>query len=215
MRQDTIAGIYNYTVPLASYASITETALLAPFASGAYPGYPSPSIPLSTAAYPAVLWQGVSPDVAGGEFDGHDFEVKLTGTATGAATCTLTVKLYQAAYSVLSSGVTSTTYATLTTHGPSGTGINQIVSSSAIALGSSAKTNFSIRVPLTWDSTSKTLNWATAPSAYAIGASLTATTGTASSTSITAADLNFFPTFTWGTAFGGSLVISEFVINRV
>jgi len=219
-RQDTVVGLYNYTVKTADYAAITESALQAPSASSVYPGYPSPAIPLSNqvvsgTTYPTVLWQGVPPDVAGGEFDGHPFEVKICGTATGAATCTLTVKLYQAAYSVLSSSITGTTYATLTSHGPSGTGINQIVSTSSIALGSTAKTNFVLTAPLVWDSTSKTLNWASAPSAYAIGASLTATTGTASSTSITSSDLNFFPTFTWGTAFGGSLVITEFVINKL
>ena len=220
MRQDTFAGIYNYTVKTADYASITESALQAPSASGVYPGYPSPAFPLcnqviSGTTYPVVLWQGISPDVAGGELDGHPFEVKIAGTATGASTCTLTVKLYQASYSVLTSGITSTTYATLTTHGPSGTGISQVVSTSSIALGSTAKTNFVITVPLVWDSTSKTLNWASAPSAYAIGASLSATTGTASTTSVAQTDLNFFPTFTWGTAFGGSLELNEFVINRL
>src|SRR5271166_1372831 len=184
-RQDTVIGLYNYAVKTADYASITESALQAPSASGVYPGFPSPAFPpsnqvLSGTTYPVVLWQGVPPDVAGGEFDGHPFEVKIAGTATGAATCTLTVKLYQAAISVLTSGITSATYATLTTHGPSGTGISQVISSSSIALGSTAKTNFVFTVPLIWDATSKTLNWANAPTAYAIGASLTATTGTAS-----------------------------------
>jgi hypothetical protein len=219
-RQDTFAGLYNYTVKTADYAAITESALQAPSATSVYPGYPSPAIPLSNqvisgTTYPTVLWQGVSADVAGGELDGHPFEVVVAGTATGAATCTLTVKLYQAAYSVVSSAVNSTAYGYMTAHGPSGTGVNQIVSASSIALGSSAKTNFILKAPLIWDSTSKTLNYAYAPSAYAIGASLSATTGTASSTSIGQTDLNFFPTFTWGTAFGGSLVITEFVINRL
>ena len=219
-RQDTVIGLYNYAVKTADYAGITESALQAPSASGVYPSFPSPAFPLSNqvisgTTYPVVLWQGVPPDVAGGEFDGHPFEVKICGTATGAATCTLAIKLYQASQSVLTSGITSTTYATLTSHGPSGTGINQIVSSSAIALGSTAKVNFQMSVPLIWDSTSKTLTWAAAPTAYSIGASLTATTGTVSSTSVAQTDLNFFPTFTWGTAFGGSLVLTEFVINRM
>lgn len=219
-RQDTVIGLYNYAVKTADYAGLTESALQAPSASGVYPGYPSPAFPLSNqvisgTTYPVVLWQGVPPDVAGGEFDGHPFEVKICGTATGAATCTLAVKLYQASNAVLTSGITSSTYATLTAHGPSGTGISQIVSSSAIALGSTAKVNFTLNAPLQWDATSKTLNWASAPSFYAIGATLTATTGTVTTTSVGQTDLNFFPTFTWGTAFGGALTITEFVINKL
>jgi hypothetical protein len=214
-RQDTVAGIYNYPVPLTSYASITETALLAPFSSGYYPAYPSPGVPLSTSTYPVVLPLGVNPDVAGGEFDGHAFEVKITGTVTGAATCTFLIKLYNVTNAVLTSGITSATYATLLTHGPSGTGITALVSSSAVTLSSTVKTNFSLVAPFIWDSTSKQLNFANAPVFYEIGATATPTVSNASVASIGSSDLNFLPTFTWGTAFGGSLVLTEFVINRL
>ena len=215
MRQDSIAGFQNYTVPLTSYAGITETALLAPFSSGYYPAYPSPLLPLSTAAYPVVMYVSVPPDVAGGEMDGHPFEVKITGTVTGASTCTFDLKLWQATNAVLTSGATSTTYATLLTHPPSGTGITGLVGSSAVTLSSTVKTNFSLKAPFIWDSTSKQLNFAGAPEFYAIGATASPTVTNASVTSLGQTDLNFFPTFTWGTAFGGSLVLSEFVINRI
>ena len=214
-RQDTVVGFYNYPVPLSSYASITETALLAPFASGYYPGLPSPEFPLSTATYPVVMYVSVPPDVSGGELDGHPFEVVIAGTVTGAATCTFDLKLWQASNAVLQSGITSTTYATLLTHPPSGTGINGLVGSSAITVSSSAKTNFRMVAPLIWDSTSKQLNFANAPVLYGIGATASPTVTNATLASIGQTDLNFFPTFTWGTAFGGSLVLTEFVINRL
>jgi hypothetical protein len=214
-RQDTVAGIYNYPVPLTSYASITETVLLAPFSTGYYPGYPSPSTPLSTSTYPVVLPVGIAPDVAGGEFDGHAFEVKLTGTVTGASTCTFLIKLYQVTNAVLTSGTTSATYATLLTHPPSGTGIRALVGSSAVTLSSTVKTNFSLVAPFIWDSVSGQLNFSNAPVFYEIGATATPTVTNASTSSIGASDLNFLPSFTWGTAFGGSLVLSEFVINRL
>jgi hypothetical protein len=215
MRQDSVVGFQNYTVPLASYAGITETALLAPFSSGYYPGLPSPEFPLSTATYPVVLPISVPPDVSGGELDGHPFEVVIAGTVTGAATCTFDLKLWQASNAVLQSGITSATYATLLTHPPSGTGINGLVGSSAVTLSSSVKTNFRLKAPFIWDSTSKQLNFAGATEFYAIGATATPTVTNASLTSIGQTDLNFFPTFTWGTAFGGSLILSEFAINRV
>ena len=216
-RQDTVVGIYNYPVPLAQYTGLTETALLAPNASGVYPGFPSPTFPLGTATYPVVLWQGVSPDVAGGEFDGHAFEVKITGKATGpSGTSTLLVKLYQASNAVLTSGVTSTTYAQLLTHGPSGTGIAQVSSSSAFTLTSSVVTNFTFTAQFIWDSVSKQLNAASVPTVYAIGATATGVIGSSASTaSVGLLDLNFFPTFTWGTTIGTSLVLSEFVISRL
>jgi hypothetical protein len=215
MKQDTVVGFQNYTVPLASYAGITETALLAPFASGYYPSLPSPEFPLSTATYPVVMYVSVPPDVAGGELDGHAFEVMIAGTVTGASTCTFDLKLWQATNAVLQSGITSTTYATLLTHPPSGTGITGVVGSSAVTLSSTVKTNFRLVAPLIWDSTSKQLNFAGAPVFYAIGATATPTVTNASITGLGQTDLNFFPTFTWGTAFGGSLVLSEFGINRL
>lgn len=216
-RQDSVVGIYNYPVPLSQYSGLTETALLAPNASGYYPGFPSPTFPLGTSTYPVVLWQGVSPDIAGGEFDGHAFEVKLTGTATGpSGTSTLTIKLYQATNAVLTSGITSTTYAQLLTHGPSGTGIAQVASAGAITLTTSVSTNFTFSAQFVWDSASSKLNLANTPSAWASGATLTGAAGsTTSATSIGVSDLNFFPTFTWATTIGTSLNLKEFVINRL
>lgn len=215
-RQDTVAGIYNYPAQLAQLAGLTETALLAPTAAGVYPSLPSPTFPLSTTTYPVVLWQGVSPDIAGGEFDGHPFEVRISGSAVGpAGTSTMLIKLYQASNAVLTSGITSTTYATLTTHGPSGTGISGLVGSSAITLSSSVKTNFTLAARLIWDSTSKQLNFAEAPIFYSIGVTATPTVTNASTASVGTSDLNFFPTFTWGTTVAASVTLSEFVINKL
>lgn len=216
-RQDSVVGIYNYPVPLSQYSGLTETALLAPNTSGYYPGFPSPSFPLGTSTYPVVLWQGVSPDIAGGEFDGHPFEVKIAGTATGpSGTSTLTIKLYQATNAVLTSGVTSSTYAQLLTHGPSGTGINQMASSSALTLTSSVKTNFVFTAQYEWDSVSQTLNLISTPVVWGAGATLTGAAGSVTSaTSIGVSDLNFFPTFTWATTIGSTLTLKEFVINRL
>jgi hypothetical protein len=134
---------------------------------------------------------------------------------TGASTCTFLIKLYQVTNAVLTSGVTSATYATLLTHGPSGTGITALVSSSAVTLSSTVKTNFTLTAPLIWDSTSSQLNFAAAPVFYEIGATATPTVSNASVGSVGSSDLNFIPSFTWGTAFGGSLVLKEFVINRL
>ena len=215
-RQDTFNGIQNYPVPLSQYTGLTETALLAPSAYGYYPGYPSPTFPLGTATYPVVMWQGLDADANGGELDGHPFEVKISGKVTGASgTCTMLIKLYQATNAVLTSGVSSSTYATLLTHGPSGTGITALVGSSAVTLSSSVSTNFSLSVPLIWDSTSAKLTFAGAPSYYALGATATPTVSNASVSSLGMTDLNFFPTFTWGTTIATSLTLSEFVINRL
>jgi hypothetical protein len=162
------------------------------------------------------LWQGVSPDIAGGEFDGHPFEVKIAGKVTGpAGTSTLTVKLYQASNAVLTSGVTSSTYAQLLTHGPSGTGINGVSSAGATTVSTSVSTNFSFTTQLIWDSASQQLNSANLPVFYSIGATRTGAITTASITSVGSSDLNFFPTFTWATTIGASLTLTEFVINRL
>jgi hypothetical protein len=216
-RQDTVVGIYNYPVPLSQYSGLTETALLAPNTSGYYPGFPSPTFPLGTSTNPVVLWQGVSPDIAGGEFDGHAFEVKITGTATGpAGTSTLLMNLYQATNAVLTSGATSTTYAQLLTHPPSGTGISKLSgTSTVITLTSAATANFTFSSQFIWDSASGKLNAANVPVAYANGATMTGAISTASVSSVGASDLNFFPTFTWATTIGASLTLKEFAINRL
>lgn len=214
-RQDTVSGFQNYQVPLTQYTGLTETALLAPNASGVYAGFPSPTIPISTSTYPTLLWAGVAPDIAGSEFDGHPFEVKIAGKVSGVSgTNTLTLKLWQAAQSVLLSGPSSTTYGGLTTHPPSGTGINSIAAGAAITLTSSVVTNFVFNVPLIWDSVSQKLNIAAAPSLYAIGATVTVTP-TASTSSVAITDLNFFPTFTFGTAQSASILLTELSINRL
>ena len=214
--QNTVAGIYNYPVTLSQYTAGTELALLAPLASGVYPSLPSPSLPLSTSTYPVVLWQGISPDIAGGEFDGHPFQVSISGTITGpAGTSTATIKLYQASNAVLTSGFTSSTYAQLLTAPPSGTGIRALSSAGAITVSTSAKVNFTFQANYQWDSVSQTLGAFGIPTAYAIGATLTGAITNATATSVGVSDLNFFPTLTFATTVPSSVVIKEFVINRL
>ena len=214
-RQDTIAGFYNYPVTLSSYGVTGQTALLAPTASGVYSGLPSPAFPLSTSTYPTVLYVSVPPDIAGGELDGHPFEVKIAGEATGpAGTSTLTMKLFQATAAVIAGGTSSTAYGYMTAIPPSGTGVNSIAVGSAITLSTSVKTNFAFSVPLIWDSTSKQLNLANLPYFYAVGSSVYSS-ATASTASIGQTDLNFFPTFAFGTTAPTALTITEFVINRL
>ena len=215
--QNTCFGIYNYSVPLSLYGAGAETSLYAPTAANQAPSLPSPLFPLSTAALPVVLWIGPGADITGGELDGHAFEVKITGKITApAAGCTFIMNLYQVTRSVVTSLVNSTTYATLVTTPPSGTGINEIATgASGGAISASVSTNFVFSVPLIWDSTAKKLSFTSLPMLYQAGATITATVSTASTTVSAFTDLNFFPTFNFTTGVPTSLVLSEFVLNRL
>jgi hypothetical protein len=214
--QNTVFGIYNYPVPLSLYGAGAETSLYAPTAANQFPSLPSPLFPLSTATYPVVLWIGPGNDITGGELDGHPFDLKIAGKITApAAGCTLIMNVYQATRAVLTSLVNSTTYATLTTQPPSGTGINEIATgASGGALTANVSTNFVFTIPLIWDSTSTKLCFTDLAMLYQKGVSIVATNNTAATTVSSFTDLNFFPTFNFTTAVPTSLTITEFVINR-
>lgn len=214
-RQDTIAGYYNFPAPI---AQTTETATLAPSASGVYAGFPSPIFPLSTTTYPTLVYVAPTPDIALGEFDGHGFEVKITGKITTTATANLTINLYQVTNAAVAVGPSGSGYPATLTAGPSGTGVTKLTTGTATAVGTGgASINFSVSQQYIWDSVSKTLYCANAQNQFIKGATVSVTQSAASVASLsTIADLNFFPTFTvsaLGT--GVTLTLSEFVINRV
>ena len=204
-RNDTSIGIYNFPQTV---AVTTETALLAPTASGVYPGLPSPVIPLSTSTYPAGVFIGVPADVAGGEFDGHPFEVVLAAKVTTSATANLTVNLYNAKASTFAGGPAASTYTLATL----GSGCTDVAPGSATAVGTGgASINVLVRATFLWDSTSKTLSTLTVTQ-YQKGASVSTTP--ANATTVAQGDLNFIPSFTVsaGTA---TITVTEFVINRL
>lgn len=214
-RVDTSIGIYNYPFTTSGTA---ETALLVPSATGVYPSLPSPRFPLSTSSTPVVFWQGVPPDIAGNEFDGHVFEVLVAAKVTTSATANLTVNLYNAKNSSFASGPGSAGYTISTALSSPGAGVTKIYTGTATAVGTGGvSVNFVTRVQFIWDSVSGILGIANPPTTYQGGSStaitntINATTGVAS---VGLTDINFFPSFTVsaGTA---SVVLTEFVINRI
>lgn len=207
-RVDTSIGIYNY--PVATTTATTQTALLAPTASGIYPSLPSPSIPLSTTTFPAGLWIGVPADIAGGEFDGHPFEVKVAGKLTTTATTSLTVALYNATAASFAGGPGATSY-TLATLGTGCTKVAGNGTPSAVGTGG-ASVNFVLSVQFIWDSVSKNLS--TLANTLYINGSLVTTTP-ANVTALGQADLNFIPAFTYSATNSPVLTLTEFVINRI
>ena len=212
-RQDTVAGYYNFP---ATIAQTTETATLAPSASGVYAGFPSPLFPLSTTTYPTLVYTAPSPDIALGELDGHSFEVKISGKITTTATANLTINLYQVTNAAIAVGPAGTGYPATLTAGPSGTGVTKLTTGTATAVGTSgASINFSLYQQYIWDSVSKALYCATAQTQFIKGATVSVTQSALTVGSLGTSDLNFFPTFTvsaLGT--GVTLSLSEFVINR-
>ena len=109
-RQDTVAGFQNYSVPLSLYTT-AEGVLYAPLVSA--PGFQSPLLPLSTATYPVAAFITPSPDIAGSVYDGHPFEIKLAIKFTTTGSTNILLNMYQVTNAVLTSGITSATYAGL------------------------------------------------------------------------------------------------------
>jgi hypothetical protein len=213
-RQDTSVGYYNY--PVATTTSTSANIILAPTASGVYPGFPSPLFPLSTSTYPAALILSVPPDVALSEsWDGHPFEIVVAGRLTTSATSNFLLNMYNvtnaASYGATPSG---SAYKAAST---SGTGVTTLITGTATAVGSGgASVNFVARGQFIWDSISKTLNAANAASTYQAGSSVSTANTTASVTSIAATDLNFTLGITYSSATAApALVLTEWVINRI
>src|ERR1039458_8441389 len=91
-RNDTSAGFQNYSVPLSLYGT-SEQVLYAPLVNS--PGFPSPLFPLSTSTYPVALYVTPSPDIAGGVYDGHPFEIKIAAKFTSTGSMNILLNLYQ------------------------------------------------------------------------------------------------------------------------
>lgn len=207
-RVDTSVGIYNY--PVATTTATTETALLAPTASGLYPGFPSPEFPLSTSSVPVGLFIGIPSDIVGSVYDGHPFEVRVAGKLTTTATTSLTVNLYNAKQSTFSGGPSASSYTIATL----GTGCTKVVTNGTPqAVGSGgASVNVMQTASFIWDSVSKNLSTLSG-TLYVNGTSVTTTLANATSVAIT--DINFIPSFTYSATNSPVLTLTEFVINRL
>lgn len=213
MRQDTVAGLpQTYAPPLSLYTAGSENVLFAPIVSS--PGFQSPLFPLSTATYPIAAYLAPSPDIAGGELDGHPFELKLAVKFTTTGTCSILLNMYQVSGSVLTSGTTSTTYATLTQASPSGTGITKLVTGTSTAANTTSGTII-FSQQYSWDSVSKLLAIAGLSTTYQKGVAISNTQSAATVASLAFTDLNFIPSFTFATNLPSVLTITEFSFNRI
>ncbi len=207
MRNDSSFGIQNFPQTV---AVTTEVALLAPSASGVYPSIPSPTFPLSTTTYPTGVFIGVPPDIAGSVFDGHPFEVVLAAVITSSATTNCLIDLYNAKATTFAGGPAASSYTLATL----GTGCTKVVTGTATAgLTASQSINYLLKAQFIWDNTTKILAY-TLATQYLNGASV-AVAASSNATSVTLTDLNFIPSFTFASAATTSIVVKEFVINRV
>ena len=213
-RNDTSFGLQNYVVTPSQYTAGSEQVLYAPLASGVNPNFPSPLFPLSTSTYPVAVYIAPSPDIAGSVFDGHPFEIKFAAKFTTAASASITLNMYQVSGSVLTSGITSTTYGTLTQASPSGTGITKLVTGTSTAANTTSGT-ITFSQQYAWDSVSKLLAINTTAITYQKGVAISNTQSAATVASLAFTDLNFIPTFTFTTALPTVFTVTELVINRV
>jgi hypothetical protein len=213
-RQDTSVGLYNY--PVATTTLTTENIVLAPTAAGLYPGFPSPTFPLSTSTYPTALILSVPPDIALSEsWDGHPFEINVSGRLTTSATSNFLMNLYNVTNAAsYAGGPSGSAYKAAST---SGTGVTKLLTGTATAVGTGgASVNFNFKSQWIWDSVSKTLALAAAPIFYQLGAAVTVTTTNATVTSIGVSDLNFTLSLTYSSSTAApALTITEWVINRL
>ena len=208
-RQDSTAGYPNFNYSQV-VAVTSETALLAPSASGVSPYFPSPEFPLSTTTYPTGIFVGVPSDIAGSQFDGHPFEVVLAFTASSTATTNTLVNLYNAKASTFSGGSAASSYTLATL----GTGCTKVVTGTATANLTSAVTiNYIMKTQFLWDSLTKILSWC-GTTQYQNGV-LISNAANANATSVAITDLNFIPSFTFASAATTTVNIKEFTINRI
>jgi hypothetical protein len=211
-RQDTVAGFQNYSVPLSLYGT-SEQVLYAPLVSA--PGFQSPIFPLSTSTYPVAAYITPSPDIAGSVYDGHPFEIRLAIKFTTTGSTNILLNMYQVTNAVLTSGITSTTYAGLVQATPSVSGLTKLVTGTATAANTTSGT-IVFSQQYSWDSTSKLLAIAGTATTYQKGVSISNTQSAATVASLAAIDLNFLPSFTLSANTNVSvLTVTEFSLNRV
>ena len=170
-RQDTVAGFQNYSVPLSLYDT-SERVLYAPLVST--PGFQSPIFPLSTSTYPVAAYVTPSPDIAGSVYDGHPFEIKIAIKFTTTGSTNILLNFYQVTNAVLTSGITSTTYAGLVQATPSVSGLTKLVTGTATAANTTSGT-LTFSQQYSWDSTSKLLGINSAATTYQKGVSISNT----------------------------------------
>jgi len=209
-RQDSSVGWpnFNYTQTV---AVTSETPLLAPSASGVSPYFPSPDFPLSTTTYPTGVYVGIPADITGSVYDGHPFEVAFSAVLSSTASTNMLVNLWQAKQSTFSGGPSASSYTLATL----GTGCTKVVTGTATSgLTSTVSQNFWMKASFVWDSTTGKLGYCLATQ-YQSGA----VPAIASSASVTGplaiTDLNFIPSFTFASAATTTIVVKEFVINRL
>lgn len=202
---NTTAGIQNW--PAQIIGTTTETALLVPALTNppTVTGWPSPAF--AAASGVAI---GFPTDVIGAVYDGHPFLVTLIGTVTTGASLTFLPKIYQVPATIIAAG----TQATVSN--------DHVVVALAATTVATATVNFSVQAQFLWDSTSKILNGQLV-SAQINGVNIAPNAGTAgtsvATTQVTAVgigDLNFLPSFTFGTAnAANAVVVKEFTLDRV
>ena len=209
-RQDTSVGYpsFNYTQVV---AVTTETPLLAPSAAGVQPGFPSPEFPLSTTTYPTGLYIGIPADIAGAVYDGHPFEVSFSAVLSSTATTNMLVDLYNAKASTFAGGPAASGYTLATL----GTGCTKVVTGTATAgLTSTVSQNFWLKAQFVWDSTTGKLGYCTSAQ-YQSGAAPAIAASASVTGPLAITDLNFIPSFTFASAATTTIVVKEFIINRL
>lgn len=196
-------------LPAQSITTGTETALLVP-ASGTFgSGLPSPTL-----AAGAGLFVGFPPDIVGGIYDGHPFLVSIIGKITTGASLTFKPSLYQVPATIVAAG----TSATLAND-------HAVLVGAATSSGAAGTQNFILQTQFLWDSTSKQLTgfvtaYQIAGVNLIVGTPNGTTAGTLQATTVLSTvgvgDLNFIPSFIFGTANAANAVtITEFLIDRV
>jgi hypothetical protein len=206
---NSIAGFYNFSEAI---TVSTQLACIIPAGGSpgtSYPGYPSPVL-----VQGAALAASCPPDIAGGELDGHPFRVRLTGTATTAGSYTFSTRVYQVPNSVM--GVIGSA-GMVTSAGAAGSGVNAIAAASTATSIATATANFMLSFLMIWDASSKHLNGMIEQMVLdgTILAAPAQNNATTQVTGVGLSDLNFMPTFTFGTAGANSVLVREFVIERV
>jgi hypothetical protein len=192
-------------LPLQSISGTTETALLVP-ATG-YGTLPSPTLAAS-----AGLTLGLPQDIANNNtYDCHAFVVRLVGKILTAGSYTFKPSLYQVPQSIINAG----TQATLSND-------SAVFVGAATSSGGAGTQSFLIEAKFIWDSTTKKLTGGV--ETYLING-VNIAVGTPSGTagqfqvttvvsSVALTDLNFLPSFTFGTAGVNGVTVTEFSIDR-
>jgi len=189
------------TLPAQSITGTTETTLLVPAASALYQGLPSPVFAAGTGLYLALdpdyqsgNPQASSPTYVNSSVRCKQFKLRIVGLATVGASSTFVVKLYNGT----SSTVTSDTV---------------IAATASYTITTASTINFIVEAQLIWDSTSSKLNgwfFSDVNNTFTGGAAIT------SVTSLSVTNLQFIPSFTFGTGNAANTVtVKEFLFEKV